>query len=273
MEFAFLRKDFELNGVMFKRRDFSAFSLVELNYSPNIEIRAHAHEQANFCMAIEGGCAEIYAAKKREYKPFTLCFLPPYQTHSIKSLSIGMRAFSVHIAPQWLERMREYSLNLENSVHCSGGVLTALLIRLYYEFQNIDAVSPLAVEGLALEMLAEVSRYRAKENKPPRWLKQARSIIHEQFSQNLSVSAIAREVGVHPVHLARVFRNHYRCSVGECIRSLRIEDACRRMIASETPLIEIALTCGFSDQSHFTRIFKRLKGVTPAEYRAELGVR
>lgn len=273
MEFAFSYKEFEFNGIMFKRRKVSDFSLVEVNYSPNSEISAHAHEQANFCMAIEGGCAENYAAKTREYKPFTLGFLPPYQTHSLKASSIGMRAFSIDIAPQWTERMREYLLSAENSVYCSGGVLIQLMMKLYYEFQNIDEVSPLSVEGLALEMLAEVSRYQIRESNPPRWLKQARDILHEQFPLHLSLDTIAREVGVHPVHLAREFRKHYRCTIGEYVRRIRIEYACRKMITSEIPLIEIALTAGFSDQSHFTRIFKRLKGMTPAEYRVKFDAR
>lgn len=76
MEFAFSHKEFEFNGVVFKRRQISGFSLVELNYSPNVEVSAHAHEQANFCMAVEGGFTEVYAARRREYKPFALGFLP-----------------------------------------------------------------------------------------------------------------------------------------------------------------------------------------------------
>ncbi len=122
-------------------------------------------------------------------------------------------------------------------------------------------------------MLAEVSRYQIKESKPPRWIKQARDIIHEQFSTPLSLDGIAREVGVHPVHLARAFRNFYRCSVGEYLRSVRIEDACRKMTDTSTPLIEIALTAGFYDQSHFNRIFKRFKGMTPAKYRIKFDTR
>jgi AraC family transcriptional regulator len=275
MEFAFSHKEFEFNGVIFKRRAVSGFSLVELNYSPNIVVSNHAHEQANFCMAIEGGCTETYGTKMREYKPFTLGFLPPYRTHSIKTSSNGMRAFSIDVAPQWLERMRECSLDVEDSVYCPGGVLIQLLMKLYHEFQNMDAASPLAVEGLALEMLAEVSRNQLlnKETKSPRWLKQAREIINDDFSTHLSLNTIAEKVGVHPVHLARTFRRHYDCTIGEYIRKIRIEFACRKMTTSETPLIEIALNTGFSDQSHFTRIFKRLKGMTPAEYRVRFDAR
>ncbi|HEX8247943.1 MAG TPA: AraC family transcriptional regulator [Pyrinomonadaceae bacterium] len=275
MEFALSDKKFE--GVLFKKREVASFSLLELSYSPGIEIPMHAHEQANFCMPIEGGCAEIYGRKVREFTPFSLNFLPPQQAHSFKASNGGMRAFSIDIAPPWLERMREYSLKVEDSVYCSSGILVQLQMRLYHEFQNMDDASPLAVEGIALEMLAEASRHQVINKdgggKVPYWLKQARAIVHEEFSLHLSLDAIAQAVEVHPVHLARMFRKYYRCTIGEYVRRVRIENACRQLMTTETPLTEIALACGFSDQSHFNRIFKHQKGMTPSEYRAEFASR
>jgi AraC family transcriptional regulator len=72
---------------------------------------------------------------------------------------------------------------------------------------------------------------------------------------------------VHPVHLARVFRRKYNCTIGEYVRRLRVEYARRRISASNDSLIEIAMTAGFTDQSHFARTFKNHLGVTPGEYR------
>lgn len=273
MEFTI--SDKELEGIISKKQVVSGFLLKELVYPPNTGIPRHNHEDANFCMAVEGGCTEIYGSKSRDYKPYSIGFLPVYCTHSLKTYGAGMRAFSINISPLWLERMREYSLNVKDSVFCSRGNLIHLQIRLYRESQNIDAASPMAVEGLVMEMLAETSRLqtRSESGAPPYWLKQAREIAHEQFSANLSLDEIARQVAVHPVHLARMFRKYYRCTIGDYVRQIKIENACREILAAETPLIEIALKNGFSDQSHFTRIFKRLKGLTPADYRANFRAR
>jgi AraC family transcriptional regulator len=131
-------------------------------------------------------------------------------------------------------------------------------------------VTPLAIEGLTLELLAETSRRSvvSSNHKRPLWLEQAREILHAHFTGQLTLTSIAEMVGVHPVHLAREFRKYYLCTMGDYVRQLRIEFACRNLAETTTPLVEIALAAGFSHQSHFSRTFKRLTGMTPAQYRA-----
>lgn len=257
-------------GRVIKTRELSGLRLVDGVYSAKTKVPGHSHEQAVFCIALKGKCSEVYASKVREYEAFTVEFLPSNQSHSLAFPGAETRAFSVDVSTYWLERAREYSLRLENSVHCHGGLLSGLLMKLYREFLEMDSASPLAIEGLTLEMLAEVSRRPVgiSDRRPPRWLTRALELLNEQFSEHLTIAHLATSVGVHPVHLAREFRRFYRCTIGEYVRQLRIEHACRALYTSEAPLASIASTAGFSDQSHFSRAFKRLIGVTPGEYRA-----
>jgi len=250
-------------------RDVSGFQMMEALYYANTKVSTHSHEQAVFCLALKGRCTEVYGSEVREYQPLTVQFLPPNETHSLEISSLEVRAFSVEVAPHWFDRTREYSLFLDKSVHSRGGLLSRLFVALHKEFRQMDDASPLAVEGLALEMLAEVSRCQIKlrDSKPPRWLAEALDLLREQFSEHLTVAQIATSVGVHPVHLARGFRRFLRCSIGEYIRHLRIEHACHELCASDTSLAAIASAAGFSDQSHFCRTFKRSMEMTPARYR------
>src|SRR5262249_39634372 len=130
--------------------------------------------------------------------------------------------------------------------------------------------SALSVEGLALEILAAFSRQT--ENAPeaylPGWLRDAKDLLHDRFAETITLNEIAEQVGVHPVRLARAFRQRYGCSLGEYQRRLRLEHACRQLVTTGCSLADIALGAGFADQAHFSRVFKKHTGLTPAKFRA-----
>jgi len=83
----------------------------------------------------------------------------------------------------------------------------------------------------------------------------------------VSAAELAREVGVHRVHLARVFRAHLGCSIGDYHRRRRVAWAANELRHGEASLSDIALRAGFADQSHFSRVFKQWTGVTPRAWR------
>ena len=81
-----------------------------------------------------------------------------------------------------------------------------------------------------------------------------------------TVMSLAREIGMHPVALARTFRRAHGCSITYYHRRARIRRAVE-LLTSSVPLAEIALESGFTDQSHFCRVFKTEMGVTPSSFR------
>jgi AraC family transcriptional regulator len=144
-----------------------------------------------------------------------------------------------------------------------------LATKLYREFKTIDESSPLVIEGLALEILGYGSKQPERSpNCPPFWLKRSRQFLHANFTGSVTLRDVAASAEVHPVHLARVFRQYYNCTVGEYVRRLRIEFASRELAQSERPLVDVAAAAGFSSQSHFSTVFKRYTNFTPAAYRA-----
>jgi AraC family transcriptional regulator len=140
---------------------------------------------------------------------------------------------------------------------------------MYREFSANDDVAPLAMEGILLEILAESARSIGDGNgsNAPIWLRRVREALEESYLLAPSLAELAAIGGIHPVHLSREFRKHYQTTIGEFIRKRRIERACEMLANSATALSEIALTCGFSDQSHFCAMFKTHTGLTPAKFR------
>jgi AraC-like DNA-binding protein len=111
------------------------------------------------------------------------------------------------------------------------------------------------------------------KQKMPAWAKELKEIIQDQIDTNLSLSLkeISEGLNVHPAYVSREFSKYFNnLSYGEYIRKLRIDKAMELLGASAHSLAEIAYLTGFSDQSHFTRIFKKHTGKSPAEYRKSL---
>jgi AraC family transcriptional regulator len=125
------------------------------------------------------------------------------------------------------------------------------------------------MEGLALELLAGACRRpeTAAGRAPPAWLLRARDLLHDRCAEKLGLGDVAREVGVHPAHLARTFRRHFHCTAGEYQRRARTARARQLLATSDTPLVEIALALGYADQGHFAAAFKRHTGATPGAFR------
>jgi AraC family transcriptional regulator len=135
-----------------------------------------------------------------------------------------------------------------------------------------DAAAPLAAEGLTLEILAATAREASVERglgRSPRWLNAAEELLRARIREPLGLSELADAVGVNATHLARMFRARYGISVGEYGRRLRLDWAAAEIARDERPIAEIAAAAGFADQSHFTRLFRRRLGTTPARFREE----
>ncbi|MFY9556511.1 MAG: AraC family transcriptional regulator [Blastocatellia bacterium] len=143
-----------------------------------------------------------------------------------------------------------------------------------YEYSVPSVASDLTLEGLIMEMLGQVARDRGTaETATPQWLKLAVEMVHSEFGCNLTVTKIAETVGVHPFHLSRVFRRFYHQGIGEYLSKIRVEFACEELSKSEAQLADIAFKAGFADQSHFSRVFKRVIGVTPGAFRGSIAQR
>jgi AraC-like DNA-binding protein len=105
---------------------------------------------------------------------------------------------------------------------------------------------------------------------PPAWATQLRELIQDHLDTNVSLglTQAAEALHVNPSYLSREFARYFDdLSFGEYSRKLRIEKAVQLLDTTAYPLAEIAYLTGFSDQSHFTRIFRQHTGQSPAAYR------
>jgi AraC family transcriptional regulator len=256
------------HGCITKSLRVADFILTESEFDPHSRLPRHAHENSYFCFGLQGVYTERYGSREVVCRPSALTFRASGQTHEAIVHDADTRVFMLEISSRWIEELRANSLTLRIKSDFCGGALPRLCARLYREFNKTDAAAKLAIEGLALELLAEAARqpHTGIQTVPP-WLRQAREMIVEHFPERLKLTQIAAEVGVHPVYLATAFHQKFGVTIGEFVRRLRIEHACAELLKADLPLAAIALQAGFVDQSHFSKVFKLYVGMTPHKYR------
>lgn len=256
-----------LSGRMLAARRQAHLTLIETLYPPGLSLAKHSHNGTYLTFVVRGTYHEGLGRLTDTCKPRTMRWLPAGETHT-DHYPQGARCLHVEVGPSLTRRAER----IGGPGELDGAMVRWAGGRLYGEFKQQDDVSSLAIEGLILELLAERARAQrtAVAGALPAWLKRAREILEDDFVSKRSLAELAAEVGVHPVHLCREFRNRYRTTIGDFVRRRRAEHGCTLLADAERPLAEIALACGFSDQSHFTAVFKRLIGTTPAEFRSTL---
>jgi AraC family transcriptional regulator len=245
------------------------FRFTEKNYSPEIRLPVHAHELAHFCLVLSGNYHEQIGSRDFERRPAALVYYPPDVSHAERHFTVG-RHLLVEIDGRVLEKIGEYGARLNEPAQLEGDSALWLAARMYREFSERDRFSALALESISTELLVVASRkyLKSPEKKPPRWLERVKEYLRENYTDAPRLDDLAAAAGVHPTHLARVFRRFEHCTVGEYVRKIRIERARQRIISpSAASLVEIALDLGFADQTHFNRAFKKQTGMSPGEFR------
>jgi len=125
-------------------------------------------------------------------------------------------------------------------------------------------------EHLLIEIFEKYIKEQKRTKKTPAWAKEIRDLIQDQIDTNLTLKELSKDLNIHPAYLSREFSKHFdNLSFGDYIRKQRIEKAIDYLNNSNFSLTKIAYLTGFSDQSHFTRIFKKQTGKSPSVFRKE----
>jgi AraC-like DNA-binding protein len=245
------------------------FILTERLHPQNCTLPSHSHESPIIGIVLNGSFNERIGRHSQECAPYSLKVLPAGESHTLEFGDANVRCLTIEIRPQALEGIRRFSTILDDPVHVSKGALSPLIMRLYKEFRLMKNTSLLTIEGLILEMLGDATRerHRRLSCEEPLWLRQAKEFIYENARVGVSLINVAALVGVHPSYLARMFRRHYGCSVGEYVLRLRLDFAIHELTESDKSLAEIASVTGFYDQSHFAHAFRVHLRMTPSEFR------
>lgn len=101
------------------------------------------------------------------------------------------------------------------------------------------------------------------------FIREAKEYIAEHFSENLTLGGVAEYLGISGGYLSTLFMQELGCGFVEYLQDIRIERACNYLEQNYLKTYEIAYKVGFRDEKYFSKVFKKIKGMSPKEYRTK----
>jgi len=258
----------DFRGEIVRTRRVPGFTITDLRHRRASKSGGHAHRLAYVSWLASGAYRERDVAAELDYRRGEARFHPPDYSHGDEIGATGARFLCVEVndpgglSPGVLSRPASCAASSE-----AAGLAAAL----FRELRDDHPGSALVLEGLALQLLGSIVRFPS-DRSMPRWLARVEERLREECPARLRIADLAAEAGVHPAHLARAYRKHFRRTIGEDLRFRRVELA-RRLVETGESLSTAAAEAGFSDQSHFSRAFRGFHGMSPGEYRRSGNVR
>ncbi|WP_051799942.1 helix-turn-helix domain-containing protein [Catenuloplanes japonicus] len=161
-----------------------------------------------------------------------------------------------------------------NGLAFDDEVLRAMLTRLHEAARAgvTDLYAASAAEFIAVHLLTRHGTAPAPPPQPRDDARVARAIdlLHASLNAPVSLAVLAAAAGLSRYHLLRLFRDRTGETPAQYHLRLRIELAARLLRTTSASVAEIAELCGFVDQSHFAKTFRRRTGTSPSAYRSAL---
>jgi AraC family transcriptional regulator len=234
------------------------------------EVSTHRHDDAHFVLVLSGVyISSALHAPERAASP-TLVFNPAGTTHRDRFVDGKGSFLTLSLDPAVLKGAHALRDAPQQAVVLAAPAGVAAAFRVALEIGRGGDVAVL--ESGAWEVLASLQGNAAGAPRAlPPWAHQAYDAVMDMAADShLRIADLAAALGVHPVHLARVFRQAWGCSPGELLRWRRVDQAGGLLRRRGLAIAEVAATVGFADQSHMNRAFQAQYGMTPARFRQRM---
>jgi AraC family transcriptional regulator len=258
----------EDDGVLVTSAEVNGLIVRELRFPADYRQLPFEAERPYLALVLDGSMVKSFRAKTKDFGRGSAFTMPAGLWHGAR---FGRRGSTIVILRPSSDST-PLTAAFRHLEELRGRGFNWLGWRLAAELRASDAAAPMAAEGYALELLAATAREVAIDRRVgprPSWLGSAEEFLRARIGDPVGLSELAAAVGVNPAHLARVFRARHGVSVGEYGRRLRLDWAAAEVARDDRPIAAIAAEAGFADQSHFTRLFRRHVGTTPARFREE----
>jgi AraC-like DNA-binding protein len=275
---------------------------LEVRNNELLNLRVHAHEHFQICYIRKGACVHSVFGKEVELVKGNIFSIPPFMEHRIKPMpnqevelvQIDFMLFFINDLMRDISSINEWSdfayiqpfvnsgdeflprLNLSFSNQIATEQLIASM---QHELASKDEGFKLAIKADLLKLLVIIGR---EYKKHLHGLQEKRVIsmrrkefydaigyLQNNYNRQIKLEDVADRVAMAPTYFSRVFKAMMGKTFVEYMNELRIREAMNLLKHSEDSITEICLNVGFNHLGHFNRMFKKMTGITPKEYRKQ----
>jgi len=228
----------------------------------------HYHENAYFTFILSGNVIEGNQKEVYHCSAGSLLFHHWQEPHFNIKPNGFTRGFHVELRPDWFEAHGLKSNSLQGSINLKDPHLKKMMYNIFKEVKLDHGLTGLTIETLLTQLLdTAFAPTKSLFDRKPLWALRLKELLHDSPCANWTLKSLSQELALHPVHLSRGFAKYFHCNLGDYVRMLKVQAALSMFPYEDRTLTEIAVSCGFADQSHFIRSFKALHHVTPLTFR------
>jgi len=238
------------------------FKINITQYEACFEIKTHAHQNAYLSLLIRGNYSETSGRSATQVNTGEVVFRPAGYDHSNQFFSAGGRCLNIELKKSLLEGY-DLAGHLPDSARVYSTGSFVYLYKLLYQFNQQEGVE-MSVEYI-LHWLVQESEISIVQRLP--WLSKVTTILESEFDVHHTIQSLASRVFVHPVYLARAFRQRTGLTIGEYQQKMKLKKATELLFRSGDSIGHLAFDSGFTDAAHLIRTFRQSYNITPSRFR------
>jgi AraC family transcriptional regulator len=256
-------KEGEYLGRNVKSEDNSFFKLSVTSYEPNCEIINHYHDNDYISILVKGQYHEKNSVENNLISAGDILFRPNAYNHENMFESCGGTCFNIEFKSEW-QRQLDFSLGLPNKfINFKTGKFPSLY-KLLVHFQNQNS------EDLNLEFICDwlfqLNQKTVLKGHLP-WIEKIIQIFENETDCFHTLKSLSERVFVHPIYIARAFKERQGMTVGEYQLKMKLENTVFLLLNTSVSINDITHINGFFDDAHFIRSFKSVYSISPHQFR------
>lgn len=242
----------------------SGISVIETEYREKVFEGWHSHENAHITLFLEGGTLEKRKNSNHAVSSGSILFYHSDEQHLNYDTLFPSNNINIEIEPKLINELDFTEALLEKAV-ADNSKTKFLILKIYKECLLQDSFSNDAIMMLFAQLATNLNHNEQFLSCPP-WVKQLHELLNDCWDENPNLQQLASVLHVNPITISKVFPRYFGCTLGEYMRRLKVNRSLTLIKQHSLSLTDIGFECGFTDQSHFTRIFKEQTGFLPKQF-------